>query len=245
MTEFNGKVILITGAGKGLGRLLALAFAAQGACVAANDLTPINLDGTLQLIHEQGGCAREYLFDVSNRMQAQALVDQVLLDWNRLDILVNNAAVRPYVPLLDLDEWDWRRTLDVNLSGPFFLVQSAGRVMQSSGGGIILNLGAAGLSNAGLEGLAAYTSSKYGLHGLTMAAACELAPHQIRVNLLCPFEALPDLQPDSHELALSAEWLAQAQRAGFQHASPLVSLALFLSSSAAATITGQLIPCLS
>ena len=133
MTDFSDKVTLVTGAGRGIGRHIAEAFASQGAVVAANDITPINLDETVQRITSAGGRARAYIFDVAKRMPVQAMVDQVLEDWGRIDILVNNAGVEPHASILDMDEWDWHRTLDVNLSGPFFAMQHVGRAMRQRG----------------------------------------------------------------------------------------------------------------
>ncbi len=92
---FEGKVVLVTGAGKGLGREISLAFAREGALVAANDLTPINLDTTVELIRSQGGQVRDYVFDIAKKMPAQALVQQVLDDWQRVDVLINHASVAP------------------------------------------------------------------------------------------------------------------------------------------------------
>ena len=132
---FTDQVVLITGAGRGLGRALALAFAREGARVAANDLTPINLDETLAQIQAGGGQGRGYIFDIAKKMPVQALIEAVRQDWERIDILVNNAAVMPRAGILEMDEWDWRRTLDVNLNGAFFTTQSVGRVMRAQGGG--------------------------------------------------------------------------------------------------------------
>lgn len=128
--RFAGKVVLVTGAGRGYGRAIADAFARRGAIVAANDITPVNLDVTVEHIREYGGQVKEYLYDVSVAMQVEAMVAEIAADWGRLDILVNNAGVEPHQPILDMDEWDWRRTIDVNLSAPFFLIQAAGRMMQ-------------------------------------------------------------------------------------------------------------------
>jgi 3-oxoacyl-[acyl-carrier protein] reductase len=94
MAHIKDKVVLITGAGRGPGRSIAEAFAARQAIVAANDLTPINLDVTLERIVSAGGRAKDYIFDVSKKMVAQTMIDQVLSDWGRIDILVNHAAVR-------------------------------------------------------------------------------------------------------------------------------------------------------
>ncbi|MBI3172849.1 MAG: SDR family NAD(P)-dependent oxidoreductase [Chloroflexi bacterium] len=174
--EFAGKVVLITGAGKGTGAALAEAFAARGARVALNDISPINVDEVAARITSSGGQARSYLHDVAKKVGVQALVKQVEDDWGRVDILIQHAAVEPHTPLLNMDEWDWHRTLDVNLTGAFLVLQSLGRVMRAQGGGVIVNL--VGRS----EAAGAYAASMAGLRGLSEAAARELAPFGIRVH---------------------------------------------------------------
>lgn len=186
MSALRGKAALVTGAGRGLGRALALGLAAEGAFVALNDLTPVNLDETEALIRAAGGQARSYLGDAAQKMVVQGIIVQVLDDFGRLDIAINNAAVQPRAGLLELDEWDWRRALEVNLSAPFFVTQAASRVMREQGGGVILNIGDALLDFPGGLAGAAYQAGKAGLLGLTRAAARELAPYGIRVNALCP-----------------------------------------------------------
>jgi len=184
--DFTGKVALITGAGRGLGRALAEAFADRGACVAANDISPVNLDLTLQHIQVAGGRARDYIFDMAKQMPVQNMVDQVLTDWGQIDILVNNAAVRPQFPLLEFDAWDWQRALEVNLSGAFYATQLVAKAMRQQGGGVIVNIAAALDPGPGLAGQSAFYASKLGLIGLTRAAAVELAACHIRVHALCP-----------------------------------------------------------
>jgi NAD(P)-dependent dehydrogenase (short-subunit alcohol dehydrogenase family) len=176
MGNFTGKVVLITGAGRGTGRALALAFASQGAIVAANDITPVNLDETIDLINQAGGRTKDYITDISKKMPVQAMLNEILDDWGRLDILINNAHVDPNKSLLDIDEWDWRRTVDVNITGPLLVSQSAGRIMKEAGGGIIINVLSGG------EGFAALRSNRFGLIGLTQELAAEFSAYNIRVN---------------------------------------------------------------
>ena len=234
--EFSEKVVLVTGAGKGLGREIALAFAAQGAVVAANDLTPVNLDKTLALMRAQGGRAQEYLFDIAKALPARALVEQVVADYGRIDILVHNAAVAPRAALLEMDEWDWLRTLDVNLSGAFYLMQAAGRVMRRQGGGVMVTLGASWDYLDGAEQMAAFHASKAGLVGLTQAAARVLAPYHIRVNAVCPGELAAQEEPLSPGSLLPA----QPAQSGIS-ARDVAALVLFLCSDAARHISGQAI----
>ena len=174
--EFANKVVLITGAGKGMGATLAEAFAAHGARVALNDISPINVDEVAARITSSGGQARTYLHDVAKKVGVQALINQVEEEWGQVDILIQHAAVEPHTPLLDLDEWDWHRTLDVNLTGAFLVLQSLGRVMRAQGGGIIVNLVDGGKS-AGV-----YEASMAGLRGLSQAAARELNPVRVQVH---------------------------------------------------------------
>lgn len=176
--EIKGKVVLITGAGKGCGRTLAETFAEQGARVALNDISPINVDEVTDKINSRGETARSYIEDVAKKVGAQALVKSVLEDLGGMDILINHAAVEPHSPLLDMDEWDWHRTLDVNLTGAFLMMQSAGRVMRAQGHGTIINIVAG--TDAKRE-TGAYISSKAGLTALSHQAEIEFRPHGIRV----------------------------------------------------------------
>lgn len=175
--EFEGKVVLITGAGKGKGRALAQAFAGRDAFVAANDISPVNLD---DLVQNSNGKIRAYLEDVAKKIGIQTLVKQVEDDLGQIDILINHAAVEPHVSLLDMDEWDWHRVLDVNLTGVFLTMQSVGRVMRERGSGVIVNLLTANPLQVRKE--AAYLASLTGLIGLTRQAALELSPYHIHVH---------------------------------------------------------------
>jgi 3-oxoacyl-[acyl-carrier protein] reductase len=178
MNDLKDKVILITGAGKGRGRLLAKAFAEREAIVAANDISPINVEEIVDHINAKGGRSKAYIEDVAKKVGAQYLVKQVEDDFGHIDILVNHAAVEPHIPLLDMDEWDWHRIMDVNLTGAFLMIQSVGRVMREQGSGVIINL----ITRPDSEvNEAAFVASMNGLEGLTRAAARELNPYGIHV----------------------------------------------------------------
>ena len=173
----EGKIVLITGAGKGKGRALAEALSKRGASIAANDISPVNLD---DLVNQSGGKIKAYIEDVAKKVGVQTIIKQVEDDFGRIDILINHAAVEPVGPLLDMDEWDWHRVLDVNLTGAFLATQSVGRVMRAQGSGVIVNIITAGESHD--KNKAAYMTSMYGLVGLTRSASDELAPYGIHVH---------------------------------------------------------------
>lgn len=178
--NFDRQVVLITGAGKGTGRRLAEAFAARGARVALNDISPLNVEQAAAQIVARGGQARVYVEDVAKKVAAQALVRQVEDDFGRIDILVNHACVEPRSPLLDMDEWDWHRVLDVNLTGAFLMTQSVGRVMREQGGGVIVST-ITGAIRGSRKGRAAFLASMAGLQAFSRQAARELTPYHIRV----------------------------------------------------------------
>lgn len=241
MDDFQDKVVLVTGAGRGIGRAIAESFARQGARVAANDLTPVNLDETISRIQAAGGQAKDFIFDVARLLPVQALVAAVVETWGRVDILVNNAGVEPHAALLEMDEWDWRRTIDVNLNAAFFTLQAAGRQMRSQGGGVVVNIAAS--PAAGPAGSAAYTASKLGLIGLTQAAARELAPYNIRVNAVCPgLIATEANAPQRQDSAWTAGVQSAIPQARWGNPEEVAALVLFLAGDGAAYLTGAAVP---
>jgi NAD(P)-dependent dehydrogenase (short-subunit alcohol dehydrogenase family) len=181
MTNLEDKVILITGAGRGGGRRLAEALGARGAIVAANDISPVNVDETVAHIRSQGGRAAAYIHDVARKMAAEALVKEVEDEWGALDVLIQHAAVAPQAALLEMDEWDWRRVLDVNLTGAFLMLQCAGRGMRARGRGVIIHLVPETGPGAARDRVA-YVASIQALRAFSGQAAQELASHGIRVH---------------------------------------------------------------
>jgi 3-oxoacyl-[acyl-carrier protein] reductase len=181
MDKLKDKVILITGAGKGSGRILAQAFAQQAAIVAANDVSPINVEEVVDQILARGGRAKAYVDDIAKKVAVQNIINQVEDDFGLIDILINHAAVEPSIPLLDMDEWDWHRTLEVNLTGAFLMTQSVGRVMRLQGSGTIINLITQSPDTKSPQAKAAFLASMSGLEGFTRQAARELSPYGIQV----------------------------------------------------------------
>jgi NAD(P)-dependent dehydrogenase (short-subunit alcohol dehydrogenase family) len=242
MSIFQDQVVLVTGAGRGIGRAIAEAFAARGARVAANDITPVNLDQTVQDLSATGGQVRSFVADIAKKITVQTMIGEILDIWGRIDILVNNAGVEPHAPLLDMDEWDWRRTLDVNLTGPFFTMQTVGRVMREQGGGAIVNIGSIAGRAHGLVDRAAYVASKTGLLGLTREAAREFAAYNIQVNAVCPgvieTEMTAAMQQDG---AMMQRWMQEIPQGRLGTPADVAGVVLFLCSPEAAYITGQAI----
>lgn len=216
--NFHGKVAIVTGAGEGVGRAAALALARAGAAVAVNDLNPDRADLLVEAIREAGGEAFAWVADISNRFQAAALIENTRERYTDLHILVNAAGVIKAAPFLKVDEYDWRRILEVNLTGTFFMTQLAGRVMADEGGGVIVNLGSVYGPQRNLPDHAPYVASKAGLVAMTREAARALAPAKVRVNAVCPA---------GDEAGASADGVA--------------AVIMFLCSDAAVSVTGQAI----
>ena len=185
MNELNGKVALVTGAARNIGRAIAIQLASAGAKIVVNARTSrAEADETLASIKSAGGDGMVHLADVTDPQSVKAMVDAAAGRFGRIDILVNNAAVREETPFLELKPADWERVLAVILDGAFLCAQACLPHMTREGASIV-NIG--GLTgHAGAKGRAHVVAAKAGLAGLTRALALELAPHSITVNCVVP-----------------------------------------------------------
>jgi NAD(P)-dependent dehydrogenase (short-subunit alcohol dehydrogenase family) len=181
------KVALITGASSGIGRETALAFAAKGASVVLAARRQEELDSLVAEIEAGGGKATAIKTDVSKAQDVEQMVAHALATFGRLDYAINNAGIEGRVAsIVDLPEDDWDKVLDINLKGNYLCLRYEARAMLDGGrGGAIINIGSVN-SFLGFGGGAAYVASKHGQVGLTSSASAELAPHGIRVNIICP-----------------------------------------------------------
>ncbi len=181
------KVVLVTGAGTGIGRATAVEFAKKGCRVAINDVNEKNANQTRVLIENQGGLAKIYLCDVSDSEKVEAMVSDIVHTYGRIDVLVNNAAIADSdSPLTEISEQRWDRVIRVNLNGVFYCTKAAMLRMKQMGGGRIVNISSSAAVGGGTGDHAHYTASKAGVIGLTLAAAREGSRHSILVNCITP-----------------------------------------------------------
>jgi NAD(P)-dependent dehydrogenase (short-subunit alcohol dehydrogenase family) len=183
--RLDGRVAIVTGGARGIGRGIALVLARAGAAVVVGDLQPA--EDTVAEIESLGVRAAAVTMDVSSPEDAAALVEHARDAFGRLDVLVNNAALdAPPGIAWELSDADWRRTLAVNLDGVFYMSRAAAAHMLQSGGGAIVNIGSHAAWMPGVDVSPAYGASKAGVLGLTMSFAAQLADHGVRVNAVAP-----------------------------------------------------------
>ena len=234
----QGKVAIVTGAGKGIGRAIASAYAQQGAAVCCAGRTVADLDSLVSSIRAGGGKAITVPTDVTDPEAVQRLVAACTEAFGRLDILVINAGIEPEgVTIEESDITRWRHTLDVNLFGAYYCARAAIPAMKAAGGGKIISIGS-GLGHRGLPNISDYSVAKAGLWMLTRVLAQELAPYAIDVNELIPgpvVTAMTSAQVAQQHLdenpALKQEWVKQPD--------DVLPLALFLASQPPRGPTGQ------
>jgi NAD(P)-dependent dehydrogenase (short-subunit alcohol dehydrogenase family) len=172
-----GKVAVITGAGRGAGAASALALAGAGAKLCASDLNPDRAERVAGEIAAAGGIAFGWQCDISNRFQVASLIETARDRYGGLDIFVQHAHINPRGDALTMDEWDWRRTLEVNVTGSFFCMQLAARVMADEGGGLIALL----VRPVTAPPMAAYAASQAAMTALAQSLAAEWSARGVRV----------------------------------------------------------------
>ncbi|TCL62733.1 NAD(P)-dependent dehydrogenase (short-subunit alcohol dehydrogenase family) [Hydrogenispora ethanolica] len=183
--RFSNKVVLITGAGSGIGQATAIQFAKAGARVAVNDLFPERAAKTVDLVRNAGGTGLAVPADVADAAAAAKMVNDAVQAFGRIDILVNNAGIILPGRVDDMAEEDFDRTMRINVKGPFLVSKYVVQEMRKTGGGVIVN----NASVAALKGIvdrSAYSASKGALVSLTKAMAADYIKENIRVNCVCP-----------------------------------------------------------
>jgi len=243
--HFQDKVTVVTGGSLGIGKAAALAFAGEGAKVAIVDVNSKEGEVAASEAKRRGGEAILISADVSRENEVKAMVDKVMKQWGRLDVLVNNAGIYAQGSATETSAADWERILAVNLTGPFLCTKYAIPAMAKNGGGVIINIASeAGL--VGIKGQVAYNVSKGGLIALTRSCAVDFAHLGIRVNSVCP--GTTDT-PLVHEAISRAGDPIQARR-HLEEIRPLkrlgtpaeiASAILYLASDEAAYATGSIL----
>lgn len=236
-----GKVALVTGASSGLGKAIAIALAEAGADVACHGRTEGQADETIADVSKLDRRAVAVGGDMSDKGTPGKIVERVVAEFGRIDILINNAGMIRRSPAVDFSEEDWATVIEVNLSSVFRMSQAAGRHMIEQGSGKIVNI-ASLLSFQGGITVPAYTASKSGVAGLTRALANEWAKHSINVNAIAPgYMATKNTAPLQADETRNRQILERIPAGRWGTPDDLAGTAVFLSSAASDYLHGHII----
>jgi NAD(P)-dependent dehydrogenase (short-subunit alcohol dehydrogenase family) len=240
--SLSNHVVIVTGAGSGIGRGIALRFAEEGAAVVLADVNRSQGEAAAQACEAAGGRALFVATDVSKAADCRTLVQKSVEAFGQVDTLVNNAGVNFVKPTLAMDEADWDRVIDVDLKGTFLCSRYALEVMVPRGQGNIINI-ASVHTLATLPEAAPYAAAKGGVEMMTKSMAIEFAPHGIRVNAVSPGLTDTQIWADIQDAAADAEaarqhWYDNIPMRRVQSPREVANVVLFLASDAASYITG-------
>jgi NAD(P)-dependent dehydrogenase (short-subunit alcohol dehydrogenase family) len=246
--QLEGKVALITGAGRGIGRAIALGYAREGACIAAVSRTSSELTSLVDEVKALGCRGASFTADLTDASVPKRLVSEVIERLGTVDILVNNAGIgtaQSARPVVDFDDGYWNLTLKLNLTAPYLMCKAVLPILLERRRGRIINVS----SLAGKIGLVhgvAYAASKHGLLGLTRALATEVASQGITVNAICPGPVRSQMNDarirhDANRLGITLEELESRITPIGRRLDPeeIVPMAILLATDASAAITGQ------
>jgi len=235
----KGKTALVTGAGRGIGRAIALCFARNGADVAVSDVDAVGVESTAEEIRQMGQRAIAITCNVTDSKACQEMVDRVVAEFSRLDILVNNAGIRRDKLVMGMADHDWDVVMDVNLKGAFYCTRAALRPMGKQRFGRIISM-ASVVGLMGNKGQANYAASKAGLIALTKSVAKEMASRGITANAIAPGfvqTEMTETLPDEYKEAL----LKQIPVGRMGTPDEIAACALFLASDGSSYVTGHVL----
>jgi 3-oxoacyl-[acyl-carrier protein] reductase len=238
LVMMKGKVAVITGAGQGIGRAIALRLAREGVKVVIGDLDATTAQQTAQAINTVGGQAVYMVTDVTRKSDAAALIGKAVELFGCLDILVNNAGFYPSAPIIEIDENEWDRVLAVNLKSTFLCSQAAAKQMMTQKQGVIINIASVDAKTR-TTGNAHYAAAKAGVISFTRTLACEMAPYKIRVNAVSPgWIATNSMKAASERWQQAVEKIPMGRLGTPEDVAEAV---LFLASDVASYITGEIL----
>ncbi len=244
--RFKDKVVLITGAGVGIGRSAAIQFGKEGAKVSINSLTPANGLETLRLFKAAGGTGIYIQGDVSVDADARKMVEETVKAFGRIDVLVNNAGIVIPGRVDNTSEGDWDKTIAVNLKGVFLVSKYAVPVMRKGGGGVIVN-NASVIALKGVKDRGAYAASKGGVVALSKSMAADYLEDNIRVNCVCPGTTYtPSLerriQAFADPIKAKADFIARQPMKRLGKDEEIAAAILFAASDEVGFMNGAIIP---
>lgn len=244
MADLKNKVAIVTGARRGMGRAHALALARAGAKVVVADISREECEKVVQEIKKNKGEAMAVKCDVSQKEEVDQMIQAAVKEWGKLDILVNNAGICQFKPFLDMTEKEWDLTLNINLKGYFFCAQAAAKEMAKQKSGAIVNIAsvAMGQIGVGFPNLAHYCASKGGIVGMSEAMAIELAPYNIRVNVVSPGAIdTPMIDPVKQDKAAMDGILSRVPLHRVGKPEEVANAVVFLASDESSYMTGSVV----